>query len=107
MLKGLDVEKQFADQVNECIEERNLIRLLIALRCKAGITQKQLSEKMHCGQSRISRIENAKDRNLSLGDILDYAGALGLNVELSLNDRLSILKSQINRNGELNPNYPL
>jgi len=39
---------------------------------------------MHCGQSRISRIENAKDRNLSLGDILDYAGALGLNVELSL-----------------------
>ena len=107
MLKGLDVEKQFADQVNECIEERNLIRLLIALRCKAGITQKQLSEKMHCGQSRISRIENAKDRNLSLGDILDYAGALGLNVELCLNDRLSILKSQINRNGELNPNYPL
>ena len=84
-----------------------MIRILIALRCKAGITQKQLSEKMHCGQSRISRIENAKDRNLSLGDILDYAGALGLNVELSLNDRLSILKSQINRNGELNPNYPL
>jgi hypothetical protein len=41
---------------------------------------------MHCGQSRISKIENAKDRNLSLGDILDYAGALGLNVELSLMD---------------------
>lgn len=86
MLKGLDVEKQFVEQVKEEIEERNLIKLLIALRCKAGITQKQLSKKMHCGQSRISKIENAKDRNLSLGDILDYAGALGLNVELSLMD---------------------
>jgi hypothetical protein len=39
---------------------------------------------MHCGQSRISKIENAKDRNLSLGDILDYAGALGLNIVLCL-----------------------
>jgi transcriptional regulator with XRE-family HTH domain len=90
MLKGLDVEKQFAEQVKEEIEERNLIRLLIALRCKAGITQKQLSKKMHCGQSRISKIENAKDRNLSLGDILDYAGALGLNVELSLMPEMTI-----------------
>lgn len=90
MLKGLEVEKQFAEQVREEVEDRNLIRLLIALRCKAGITQKQLSEKMHCGQSRISKIENAKDKNLSLGDILDYAGALGLNVELGFVPEMTI-----------------
>ncbi len=90
MLKGLEVEKQFTEQVSEEIEDRNLIRLLIALRCKAGITQKQLSEKMHCGQSRISKIENSKDKNLNLGDILDYAGALGLNLEIGLLPEMTI-----------------
>ncbi|HEX3019609.1 MAG TPA: helix-turn-helix transcriptional regulator [Chitinispirillaceae bacterium] len=90
MLKGLEVEKQFVEQVREEIEDRNLIRLLIALRCKAGITQKQLSEKMHCGQSRISKFENSKDRSLNLGEILDYAGALGLNLEIGLLPEMTI-----------------
>jgi hypothetical protein len=60
MLKGLDVEKQFAEQVKEEIEERNLIRLLIALRCKAGITQKQLSKRCIAGRAEFPRLKMPK-----------------------------------------------
>jgi transcriptional regulator with XRE-family HTH domain len=62
----------------ECrIASRRLIKHLLAMRAARGISQKELADKLHCTQSRISKLERSKDSDLSLGDIEEYAKAVG------------------------------
>jgi transcriptional regulator with XRE-family HTH domain len=51
---------------------------LILARVAAGLTQSQLAARLKCSQSRISKLEDSRDVDLTLGDIQDYAGVVGL-----------------------------
>jgi transcriptional regulator with XRE-family HTH domain len=50
----------------------------------AGLTQAQMAAKLRCSQSRISKIEDSQDADLSLGDIQAYARIVGLKLKLDL-----------------------
>jgi transcriptional regulator with XRE-family HTH domain len=69
--------------------------MLFALRCQAGLTQDELAERVGCAQSVVSRIENACDDDLSVGDLLRYARGLDLGMQIGFTAKDATLASSI------------
>ena len=83
MLRGHGY-RRVADAVSQLSTKTKLIDQLIIARVAAGLTQAQMATKLRCSQSRISKIEDSLDADLSLGDIQAYARVVGLNLRLDL-----------------------
>ena len=72
MLRGHGY-RRVADAVRQLSVKTRLIDQLILARVAAGLTQAQMAAKLRCSQSRISKIEDSQDADLSLGAIHAYA----------------------------------
>ena len=83
MLRGHGY-RRVADAVRQLSTKTRLIDQLILARVAAGLTQAQLASKLRCSQSRISKIEDSQDADLSLGDLHAYARIVGLKLQLDL-----------------------
>ena len=83
MLRGHGY-RRVAEAVRQLSIKTRLIDQLILARVAAGLTQAQLAAKLRCSQSRISKIEDSQDADLSLGDIHAYARIVGLKLQLDL-----------------------
>ena len=83
MLRGHGY-RRVADAVRQLSAKTKLIDQLILARVAAGLTQSQMAAKLRCSQSRISKIEDSQDADLSLGEIQDYARIVGLKLRLDL-----------------------
>ncbi|NTU73938.1 helix-turn-helix domain-containing protein [Candidatus Roizmanbacteria bacterium] len=66
------------------LNSRKLAKTLFALRCKAGLTQKELAVRTGITQSKVSKIEHAQDVTLTFGDILQYCDGLNLQLHVGL-----------------------
>ena len=86
MCEGIGLSKKTVDSLRREIDSRKLSTILFALRCKADVTQKAMAERMGCGPKTIRRIENSKNEQLNFGDLLRYAYALGLRIDMSISD---------------------
>jgi transcriptional regulator with XRE-family HTH domain len=82
MLKGTGNNKRTITAVEKLIKERSLVTQLIILRCRHNMTQKELAAKIGCTQSRVSKIESSLNREIVVADLLDYAKALNLRLEI-------------------------
>ena len=83
MLRGHGY-RRVADAIRQLSAKTKLIDQLIVARVAAGLTQSQMAAKLRCSQSRISKIEDSQDTDLSLGDIQAYARIVGLKLQLDL-----------------------
>ena len=83
MLRGHGY-RRVAEAVRQLSAKTKLIDQLIVARVAAGLTQAQMDAKLRCSQSRISKIEDSHDADLSLGDIQAYARTVGLRLQLDL-----------------------
>jgi predicted XRE-type DNA-binding protein len=83
MLRGHGY-RRVAEAVRQLSIKTRLIDQLILARVAAGLTQAQMAAKLRCSQSRISKIEDSQDADLSLGDIHAYARIVGLKLQLDL-----------------------
>jgi len=83
MLRGHGY-RRVAEAVRQLSIKTRLIDQLILARVAAGLTQSQMAAKLRCSQSRISKIEDSEDADLSLGDIQAYARIVGLKLRLDL-----------------------
>jgi transcriptional regulator with XRE-family HTH domain len=54
-----------------------LVKYLLGLRAVKGLSQKDIAEAIGCSQSRVSKLESAKDDDVRLGDLKAYATAVG------------------------------
>jgi transcriptional regulator with XRE-family HTH domain len=80
-------EGPFAEAFEERLHGRRIVKDLMVLRASRGLTQADIAEKMGCTQSRISKLESAKDIDLTLGDLAKYAGAVGFRLGVVLEPR--------------------
>lgn len=87
MIKDTSSDSAFANTVAKEIENKRMVKFLFSQRCKHNLTQKQMAGKIGCSQGRISKIENSFDRDISVGDLLDYAKALDLQLEIGYRHR--------------------
>lgn len=79
LLKDQKVRKAY----NELEPEFAVIRMIIARRLKAGLTQAQLAEKIGTKQSAISRLEQGS-YNPSLALLVKLSKALDAKLEISI-----------------------
>jgi transcriptional regulator with XRE-family HTH domain len=54
------------------IRDKQIFKILFALRCKKEMTQEQIAQKIGGTQGKISKIENAYDKDLSMKDLKRY-----------------------------------
>jgi transcriptional regulator with XRE-family HTH domain len=59
------------------VAERRLIKELLILRAARGLSQGEVAAFVGCSQSRISKLENARDADVRFGDLQAYANAVG------------------------------
>ncbi|MFM7743197.1 MAG: multiprotein-bridging factor 1 family protein [Verrucomicrobiota bacterium] len=83
MLRGHGY-RRVAEAVRQLSAKTRLIDQLIVARVAAGLTQAQMAARLRCSQSRISKIADSEDADLSLGDIQAYARIVGLKLRLDL-----------------------
>ena len=80
MVRDISDDSGFVDEVDQHISERNVIRTLIALRVSRGLSQGDIAEHRECSQSKVSKLEANVDRELRLGDVEDYLGAMAMDL---------------------------
>jgi transcriptional regulator with XRE-family HTH domain len=83
-----------ARRVRETEDELRLAAGLTSLREKAGVSQRELAERIGVSQPRIAAIE--RSRNVTIDVLEQYVGALGADLEVSVvqgGRRTSLLKS--------------
>lgn len=82
LVKTISTTQSFKKNFEKEIQSKTIAKFLFSLRCDHKLTQKQLAEKVGCSQGRVSKIESSYDQELTLKDLMDYANALNLQVEL-------------------------
>jgi transcriptional regulator with XRE-family HTH domain len=72
-----------------------IVNKLLQIRINKELTQKELSSRMGCDPSKISRMEAGNDLQLKIGDIAQYASALGVQINLVFEDTTLPVAEQI------------
>ncbi len=70
-------EPAFSAEFDAHLRQRQVVKMLTALRNKAGLSQAELATKLGWSQSKVSKFETGMDADASFGDILAFAGAVG------------------------------
>lgn len=82
LIKSMDLPKEQKQEQIDYINARRLSRLLTVMRSQKDMNQQQAAEKCGCTQSRISKLEYKEDRKITIGELLDYSDALGLDLSV-------------------------
>ena len=78
-----DEDPKFVARFERASRARDLIRMLSVLRNRSHLSQKELAEKMGCGQPRISKLESGTDADVSVHDIIGYLRATGSQAKIT------------------------
>lgn len=77
LVDALSDDRAFVREFDGRLSERQFVKSLIVLRTKAGLSQKELAERLGCTQSKISKLESSKDCELGFGDVINYSRSVG------------------------------
>lgn len=83
LLQKEKVSDEVRAEVSALNAQTVVVRQLVTMRARAGMTQADLAKKIGCTQSRISKIEASKDENVTLGVIRDYVQATESRIGIS------------------------
>lgn len=50
------------------------------------MSQAKVAEKMKCTHGKVSKLENSYDKDISIGDLVDYSSAVNMRIELGFFD---------------------
>lgn len=91
----LPEEPALANELQDQIARRRLVSQLADLRNLKGISQQDVAEQLGCTQSKVSKIENGCDENLSIGVLLAYARLVDSDLTILFSSKEDSLVSQI------------
>lgn len=84
LVRDLSEDRAFTEEFGERLSRRQLIKVLTVLRSRAGLSQQELAQKLGCTQSKVSKLEGSDDTDVRLGDVVDYAVAVGYEMRVFL-----------------------
>ncbi|NCD23331.1 MAG: helix-turn-helix domain-containing protein [Spartobacteria bacterium] len=104
MLQAMDLPPDQKKRQVEYLQARQLSRLLTVMRAQMQMSQELAAEKLGWSQGRVSKLETKTDRDISIGDLMDYSGALGMQMSIlflpnkfSIAERIKVLACEIVR----------
>lgn len=74
----------FVAEFEKYVTARRIVEELTVRRVVLGLSQKDLARALGCTQGRISKLEYAKDADVRLGALAEYAAGVGLKAKLVL-----------------------
>ena len=83
MVQGMDLPPDQKKRQMEYLHARQLSRTLTVMRAQTGLSQVQVAEKLGWSQGRVSKLESKTDRDISVGDLLDYLKALDMQMTMT------------------------
>lgn len=93
LMRGEGVSRGIQKKVKELEGETRVADHLAQLRQAAGITQEEMAKLLGVTQSAISKLESAKDVDLTLGEIQGYARATDQRIGLAFGKPLTHVQS--------------
>ena len=93
LVRNLTDDKEFQEALQEELAKGALAKALFTLRCREGVTQKEMAERLNCTQSRISKIEHSDVGKLRVGDLIAYARALNLQLSIGFQKEMTSVES--------------
>lgn len=91
----LPEEAEFADNLANQIDRRRLVAQLADLRNLMGVSQSDVAEQLGCTQSKVSKLENGYDDNVTLRDLVTYAKLFDSDLTILFSSKEDSLASQI------------
>lgn len=82
-----------ANQIRQEIGEQRLSTALFTMRNHQGMTQTDVAEKIGCSQSAVSKLEHATEDQITVGDLVRYSSALGLNLSIQFTKNMTAVES--------------
>lgn len=95
MVEALAENPKFVEATKSDAAERELVSRLFALRCAKGVSQEEMAKHLGCTQGRVSKLESAVDRRLRLGDVSNYASALGMELRIVLAPKSTTIADEV------------
>jgi len=86
MLKDTSDDKSFVKSFEELLNSKQIAKTLFSLRCRTNLSQEDVAKKMNCTQGKVSKIENSKDFDLSIDDLVKYCSAVNMRLEIGFSD---------------------
>lgn len=93
VLEAQNSPTKIREGVQKVERTTRVVNELCLLRTRAGLTQSQIAERIGCTQSRILKPYGSVDRDLSLGEILDYVKATGYQTSIGIGKPLTHAQS--------------
>ena len=97
MVKRISSNEEFAEETVEYLSQRTLARFLSTLRCSAGLTQKDMAERMGCSQSKVSKLESSPDEKIAVKDLVQFGHALDKRLAIGFENQGITIVEQIKR----------
>lgn len=72
--------------VSDHARKTRIVNSLVEARIRKGMTQKAIAKGLGVSVSAVSRLEDMQDADVRLGDIVNYAGTMGVNVSILMED---------------------
>lgn len=85
----------FVEELEEELSSRQVVRALFAMRSARNVSQAEIAAQLKCTQSKVSKIENGVDADLSVGELEAYAKALDCDVMLTFQKRHSTAADRV------------
>ena len=93
--KLLPEEHKFAEELRTQINRRKLVTQLADLRNLNGISQQDVAEQLQCTQSKVSKLENGYDDDLTIQALIAYAKLFDSDLTILFSSKEDSLVSQI------------
>lgn len=84
MLRGIGMDSDFVEDFNRQVESEKLSAQLQQLRVQAGLTQRELGERLGITQGAVSKIEHKADDDLTLKEIGSFLAATSSSMHLRM-----------------------
>ena len=76
-------DAEYTQAFSKHVDNRRLVKTLAATRASMGLTQADIAFAMGWTRSRVDNLENGVDDDLTLGEVRDYARAIGCCIDIS------------------------
>lgn len=84
MLRGIELDSEFVGDFNQKVESEILSAQLQQIRVQAGLTQRELGERLGITQGAVSKIEHKADDDLTLKEIGSFLASTSSSMHLRI-----------------------
>jgi DNA-binding XRE family transcriptional regulator len=86
MIRDTVDDPDFVADFEQRLKDTEIIRQLVIHRGRLGVTEAEMATRLGWSLDRLNEFEAGDDSELKIGEVVDYARAIGLKVNITFED---------------------